>query len=85
MERSGVQESGIVSVAIDGMATNPDRSDLAAKCSEYMFAYYVQPLARPKKCLPLHVFRDVLGKAGPDVQPILDDICKALFDRNIKV
>jgi hypothetical protein len=50
-----------------------------------MFVCYVQPLARPKKCLALHNFPDAAGKAGPDVQRVLNDICKAFSQRNIKV
>jgi hypothetical protein len=46
MELSGVQEDDVVSVAIDTMAMNLDRSCLAAKSSDYMFVYYAQPLDR---------------------------------------
>jgi hypothetical protein len=46
VELSGVQESDIVSDGADPKATNPDRSCLAAKSSDYMFVYYAQPLAR---------------------------------------
>jgi hypothetical protein len=59
--------------------------DPAWQPSDYMFVYSAQPLARPKKCLALRVFCGASRKAEPDTQRILDDICKAYPDRNIKV
>jgi hypothetical protein len=83
VELSGVQEGDVVSVAVDRMAMNSNRSCLAAMPSDDMFVNCARPRARPKKCSGSHVFRDASGKTGPDVQRVLDDICKVLSDRNI--
>jgi hypothetical protein len=55
MEFSGAQEGDVVSVAVDAMAMNLDRSCRATKPSDWIFAYYAQPIGRPKKRLALRL------------------------------
>jgi hypothetical protein len=85
MELSGVEPGDVVSVAVDAMSMSPDRSCLSAKASDYLFVYYAQPLARPKKCFALHVLREPSGQAGKGAQAMLDEICRALSQRNVVV
>jgi hypothetical protein len=85
MKLSGVQPGDVVSVAVDAMAMSPDRSCLAAHSSDYLLVFYAQPLARPNKCLALHVHKGASGQAGKEVQTLLDFICDMLSQRGIQV
>jgi hypothetical protein len=85
MKFSGIQSGDVVSVAVDTMAMSPDRSCLAAKSSDSLFMSYAQPLARPKKCLALHIFRGQLGRAGDAVQLLLNLTCRVLSEEGTQV
>jgi hypothetical protein len=85
MQLSGVTAEEVVSVAVDAMAMSPDRSCFAAKARDYLFVFYAQPLARPKKCFPLHVLRNDSGQAKKNVHVIVNTICDALAARGVQV
>jgi hypothetical protein len=85
MELSRIEQGDIVSVAVDAMSMSPDRSCLAAKSGDYLFVFCAEPLARPKKCLALHLFPSQSGHAGDSTQYLLDSICQALKDAGVVV
>jgi hypothetical protein len=83
MELFRFEQGDIVSVAVDAMAMTPDRSCLAAKSGDYLFLFYAQPLAWPKKCMSLNVFCGQSGDAGDRIQYLLSSICQAVKDSGV--
>jgi hypothetical protein len=78
LDTTGLPEGSVVSVAVDAMAMNPDRSYLPTKQSEYAFVVFVQPLNRRYRCLPLHVRQHVSGQATPDIRQAVTTVCDVL-------
>jgi hypothetical protein len=68
-----------VSLAVDAIAMNPDRSYLPTKNSDYTFVVFVQPLDRNFRCFPLHIRQKLgSGNATPDIRAAVDEVRKAL-------
>jgi hypothetical protein len=74
-----------VSLAVDAMATTPDRAYLPSAHATYAFVFYVQPLDQRLKCWPLHVLPHLNGRATDDVVTLIDDLCDRLHHQDITV
>jgi hypothetical protein len=78
--------NAVVSVAVDAIAMNPDRSYLPTKKSDYAFVVFVQPLDRRYRCFPLHVKRkEGSGNATAEVRKAVSAVCEALSRHGIVV
>jgi hypothetical protein len=64
---TSLPRGSFVSIAVDAMAMNPDRSYLPANHCDNEFVIYVQPLDRRYSCWPLHVMPHPNGRATSDV------------------
>jgi hypothetical protein len=85
LEMTKLPEQSVVSVAVDAMAMNADRSYLPSKKSDSVFVIFVQTLDRRYRCLPLHVMRHESGQVTPDVQAALSEVCEALLRHQVVV
>jgi hypothetical protein len=76
----------IVSVAVDAIAMNPDRSYLPSSKSDYAFVVFVQPLDRRYLCFALHVKQKKgSGNATVEIREAVIEICWALSGHGILV
>jgi hypothetical protein len=85
LEMTNLPEHSVVSVPVDAMAMNADRSYLPSKKSDSAFVIFVQPLDRRYRCLPLHVMRHESGQATSDVQAAIAAVCEALWRHPVVV
>jgi hypothetical protein len=85
IESTNLPEQSPVSVVIDAIAMNPDRSSLPSGKADSAFVVFVQPLDRRLRCFPIHVKQHESGAATPDIREILREICEALGSHRLIV
>jgi hypothetical protein len=78
IEANRLPDNSVISVAIDAMAMNSDRSTLPASEADYVFVIFAQPVERHFHCLPIHVIQHDSGQSTPDVRNAMAIVCDSL-------
>jgi phenylpyruvate tautomerase PptA (4-oxalocrotonate tautomerase family) len=85
MTTNNLPPPSVVSVAIDAMAMNRDRSYLPSKDADYRCAIYRQPVDRRYQGMPLHTISSTKGQSNAAVKAVIDQVCQAFTDRDLVV